>query len=100
MPAGALLGGNLMSLAFSLTGGLLALGTMFLLLHMRGLSLFGVSVAGAAAHNTGQILAAHGGAGYPCAFGLPAAAAAVLPDHRHSHRRGLYSAGPSSTAAA
>ena len=55
---GALLGGNLMSLAFSLTGGLLALGTMFLLLHMRGLSLFGVSVAGAAAHNTGQILAA------------------------------------------
>ena len=55
---GALLGGNLSSLAFSLTGGLLALGMMALLLRLSGLSLFGVSIAGAAAHNTGQILAA------------------------------------------
>ena len=55
---GALLGGNLSSLAFSLTGGLLALGVMALLLRLSGLSLFGVSIAGAAAHNTGQILAA------------------------------------------
>ena len=45
---GALLGGNLMALAFSLTGGL----------RCSFLSLFGVSIAGAAAHNTGQILAA------------------------------------------
>lgn len=55
---GALVGGSLMALAFSLTGGLLALGSMALLLRAPGLSLFGVSVAGAAAHNTGQILAA------------------------------------------
>ena len=47
-----------MALAFSLTGGLLALGVMALLLRLPGLSLFGVSIAGAAAHNTGQILAA------------------------------------------
>ena len=55
---GALLGGNLMALAFSLTGGLLALAVMALLVHVPWLSLFGVSIAGAAAHNTGQILAA------------------------------------------
>ena len=55
---GSLLGGNLMALAFSLTGGLLALGVMVLLLRLPALSLYGVSIAGAAAHNTGQILAA------------------------------------------
>lgn len=55
---GALLGGNLSSLAFSLTGGLLALALEWLLLRGRRLSLFGVCAAGAAAHNTGQILAA------------------------------------------
>jgi heptaprenyl diphosphate synthase len=55
---GALLGGNLSALAFSLTGGVLALLTMSLLLRLPGLSLFGVSIAGAAAHNTGQIIAA------------------------------------------
>ena len=48
----------LTALAFSLTGGLLALGTMALLLRCGRFSLFGVSIAGAAAHNTGQILAA------------------------------------------
>ena len=55
---GALVGGNLMALAFSLTGGLLSLGVMALLRRVPGLSLFGVSMAGAAAHNTGQILSA------------------------------------------
>ena len=55
---GSLLGGHLMALAFSLTGGLLALGTMALLVRCSWLSLFGVSIAGAAAHNTGQVLAA------------------------------------------
>ena len=55
---GALVGGNLTALAFSLTGGLLALGTMALLRRLPALSLLGVSVGGAAAHNTGQILAA------------------------------------------
>ena len=55
---GSLLGGNLTALAFSLSGGLLALAVMALLLRLSCLSLFGVSIAGAAAHNTGQILAA------------------------------------------
>ena len=55
---GSLLGGNLMALAFSLTGGILALLVMAVLLRLPGLSLFGVSIAGAAAHNTGQIAAA------------------------------------------
>lgn len=55
---GALLGGNLSSLAFSLTGGLLAFAVEGVLLRCRPLSLFGVCMAGAAAHNTGQILAA------------------------------------------
>ncbi len=55
---GSLLGGNLSALAFSLTGGTLALAVMALLLRLPGLSLFGVSIGGAAAHNTGQILAA------------------------------------------
>ncbi len=55
---GALLGGNLSALAFSLTGGLFALGVTAFLLRFQRLSLFGVSIAGAAAHNTGQIAAA------------------------------------------
>ena len=55
---GAIGGGNLTALVFSLTGGLLALGLMALLLRCPGLSLIGVSMAGAAAHNVGQILAA------------------------------------------
>ena len=55
---GALVGGRLSALAFSLSGGLLALGVMAVLLRLPALSLFGVSIAGAAAHNTGQILAA------------------------------------------
>lgn len=57
---GAVVGGNLTALAFSLAGGVLALGTMWLLLRVPALSLFGVCIAGAAAHNTGQILAAMG----------------------------------------
>lgn len=55
---GNLLGGNLMALAFSFTGGLLAFAVMALLLHAPGLSLYGISIAGAAAHNLGQIIAA------------------------------------------
>ena len=55
---GSLVGGNLTALAFSLTGGLLALAVMAALVRCPFLSLFGVSIAGAAAHNTGQILAA------------------------------------------
>lgn len=55
---GALVGGNLSALVYSLTGGILAFLVMWGLLHLPGLSLFGVCIAGAAGHNTGQILAA------------------------------------------
>lgn len=55
---GAIGGGMLTSLAFSLTGGLLALAVMAAMLYCPGVSLIGVCMAGAAAHNTGQILAA------------------------------------------
>ena len=43
----ALVGGNLTALAFSLTGGVFALLTMWALLHFRGFSLFGVCIAAA-----------------------------------------------------
>lgn len=51
---------GVMSLMFSLSGGLLALFTMLLAMQWmnRAFSIFGISIAGAAAHNTGQILAA------------------------------------------
>ncbi len=62
---GALVGGNLSALAFSLTGGILAFGVMWGLLHVPGLSLFGVCIAGAAGHNAGQVLAAMGVLGSP-----------------------------------
>lgn len=54
----ALFGGGVSGLAFSLTGGVLALGVMFLARKLPFLSVYGVSVLGAAAHNMGQILAA------------------------------------------
>ena len=77
---GAVVGGNPTALAFSLTGGLLALGTMWVLLHVPGLSLFGVCIAGAAAHNTGQILAAMGVLASPAiaVYLAPLLAASVL----------------------
>ncbi|MBQ8586379.1 MAG: Gx transporter family protein [Butyricicoccus sp.] len=54
--------GSVTGFAFALTGGMLALFVMRLLLPLvgRSLSLLGVSVAGAAAHNIGQICAAIG----------------------------------------
>ncbi|MGN0993984.1 MAG: Gx transporter family protein [Butyricicoccus sp.] len=54
--------GSITGFAFALCGGLLALAIMRLLLPLTGrsLSLLGVSVAGAAAHNIGQICAAVG----------------------------------------
>jgi len=55
---GALFAGSPMSLLFSLSGGLLAFCVMSLLLPCRRLSLYGVCLAGAAAHNVGQIAAA------------------------------------------
>lgn len=55
---GAVFGGSFTALAFSLTGGLCAMTAMTLGKGMPGLSVYGVSLLGAAAHNTGQILAA------------------------------------------
>lgn len=54
---GALFAGSLSGLLFSLAGGLLALGTMALV-RRSGLSVYGISVCGAAAHQTGQVLTA------------------------------------------
>ena len=55
---GSLFAGNLNALLFSLLGGVLALVLEALLLRLRRLSIFGVSMGGAAAHNCGQVAAA------------------------------------------
>lgn len=55
---GSTFGGGMTGLVFSLAGGFLALGAMALFKRLRSLSVYGVSVIGAAAHSTGQILAA------------------------------------------
>ena len=55
---GALLAGNASALLFSLRGGVAALLMMALLRRAGRLSIFGISIAGAAAHNCGQVCAA------------------------------------------
>ena len=55
---GALFGGGITGLMFSLTGGILALGMMAWCRKAPFFSIYGVSILGAAAHNVGQILAA------------------------------------------
>lgn len=55
---GSLFAGSLSGLLFSLTGGLLAMAVMALLRKSGRLSVYGVSVCGAAAHNIGQMCAA------------------------------------------
>lgn len=55
---GGLFAGNVSALLFSLLGGLLAMAVMIALRRCRRLSVYGVSVGGAAAHNVGQICAA------------------------------------------
>lgn len=55
---GAVFGGGITGLAFSLTGGLLAMAVMALAKKCPLFSIYGVSILGAAAHNIGQILAA------------------------------------------
>lgn len=55
---GSVFAGNLNALIFSAFGGFAAMGMMILLSHVPGLSLYGVSTGGAAAHNTGQVAAA------------------------------------------
>lgn len=55
---GALFAGNASALLFSLLGGVAALLMMALLRRAGRLSIFGISIAGAAAHNCGQVCAA------------------------------------------
>ena len=55
---GGLFAGNVSAMLFSTLGGLAAMGLMILLRRWKGLSIYGVSIGGAAAHNCGQIAAA------------------------------------------
>ena len=52
---GSVFGGGISGLAFSMTGGLLAMTTMSISRRLGIFSVYGVSVLGAAAHNIGQI---------------------------------------------
>lgn len=53
-----LLFGNVLSLAYSLAGGLLSFLVMLLLKKIKGFSMTGISIAGGVAHNVGQLLTA------------------------------------------
>lgn len=55
---GAIFGGGITGLLFSLCGGILAVTVMILAEKCRIFSIYGVSILGAAAHNIGQICAA------------------------------------------
>ena len=55
---GSLFGGGVTAFCFSITGGLLALAVMTLARRLPLLSVYGVSILGAAAHHLGQILVA------------------------------------------
>ena len=55
---GSLFAGNFSALLYSLMGGVCAMLVMIGLQRLRRLSVFGVSIGGAAAHNIGQIAAA------------------------------------------
>ena len=57
---GAVFGGGITGLLFSLSGGLLSMSVMAACKKVPFLSVYGVSILGAAAHNIGQILAAMG----------------------------------------
>lgn len=50
--------GNLFSILFSLVGSVLSLAVMTGCMHIKGVSLVGVSIAGGVAHNVGQIAVA------------------------------------------
>ena len=54
----AAFGGGVTSFLFSITGGLLAMAVMTAAQHVKKLSIYGVSILGAAFHNIGQILIA------------------------------------------
>lgn len=65
-------GGGITSLLFSLCGGILALFAMILTRSCKLFSIYGVSIAGAAAHGIGQIIAA-------CCMFLSFSAVSYLP---------------------
>ena len=50
--------GNLMSILYSLAGGILSLTVMWGMKRIRSVSILGVSIAGGVFHNIGQLLAA------------------------------------------
>ncbi|MBQ2061737.1 MAG: Gx transporter family protein [Oscillospiraceae bacterium] len=76
---GGLFSGTVTALLFSLLGGLCAMGVMILLKRSRRLSIYGVSIGGAAAHNVGQIAAAVITLGNPMVVGyLPFLLAVAL----------------------
>ena len=54
---GSLFAGNASAMLFSLLGGLTAMLVMILLRRLRCLSIYGVSIGGAAGHNLGHIAA-------------------------------------------
>ena len=53
-----LLGGNFVGFVFSVLGGIFAVCTMIFLSGRKKISIYGVSIGGAASHSIGQILAA------------------------------------------
>ena len=55
---GAVFGGGVTALMFSLTGGLLSMAVMAVTRYVPFFSVYGVSLCGAAAHNIGQIIVA------------------------------------------
>lgn len=55
---GSVFGGGVSGLAFSLVGGIFAMTVMCIFKNCSRISVYGVSVLGAAAHNIGQILVA------------------------------------------
>ena len=55
---GSLFAGNMNALLYSLLGGFAAMGVMTALSRLRRLSVYGVSIGGAAAHSCGQTAAA------------------------------------------
>lgn len=55
---GSVFGGGISGLAFSLTGGIFAMSVMCISKQCKRISVYGVSILGAAFHNIGQILVA------------------------------------------
>ena len=55
---GSVFGGGISGLAFSVVGGVLAMTVMCIFKNCQKISIYGVSMLGAAAHNIGQIMVA------------------------------------------